>query len=58
MQQANYPDPSRSVAKYNASLGGQASLDAFLVEARKQSMTNWRQEYTGVAVATYLRQGY
>lgn len=53
-----YPDPTRSVATYNASLGGTASLDAFLTECRLQSKDNWRPAYTAAEVNRYIRQGF
>ncbi len=51
-------DPTRTLATYNASLGGTGTLQAFLNEARKQSKGNWRAEYTTAAVLQYIRAGY
>lgn len=53
-------DPTRTVASYHASIGGQESLEAFLAGAREQSKhnNNWRVEYTANAVNTYLREGF
>lgn len=53
-----YPDPSRSTASYNASVGGANSHDAFITEARKQSKANWRVQYTADAVNDYIRAGF
>jgi hypothetical protein len=53
-----YADPLRSVETYNASLGGSASLDAFMAEARQQSSTHWRPEIMAVAVNRYIRAGF
>jgi hypothetical protein len=57
-QQVEYVDPSRSPASYNALLGGTASLSAFMAQARQQSSTNWKPEYTAVHVNEYLRGGF
>jgi len=53
-----FADPNRTVETYNASLGGEATLDAFIAEVRKQSKTNWRKEYTAAAVNDYIREGF
>lgn len=53
-----YPDPTRTVASYNASLGGPAMLSSFLAEARLQSKDNWRAAYTAEAYNTYKRAGF
>lgn len=53
-----YPDPTRSIASYNASLGGASTLAAFLAEARLQSKDNWRPQYTAAAVNSYIRSGF
>jgi hypothetical protein len=55
---AGYLDPNRSVSTYNASLGGTASLAAFLTECRLQSKDNWRPAYTANAVNNYIRVGF
>ena len=57
-ENVQFVDPNRDVATYQASLGKQASLEAFIAEARKQSKTNWRPEYTAAAVNNYIRQGF
>jgi hypothetical protein len=53
-----YPDPSRTIATYMTSIGGSPTLDAFLTEARNQSKSNWRQQYTSAAVNAYIRDGF
>lgn len=53
-----YPDPTRTIATYNQSLGGAASHDAFMAEARKQSRANWRTQYTAAAAIAYIRAGF
>jgi hypothetical protein len=57
-QQAQYVDATRSVAGYNALIGGTASLAGFLSEARKQSAANWRPEYRATQVNGYIRDGF
>ena len=54
----SYPDPNRTIATYNASLGGGASLDAFMTQAGGQSRANWRPEYTAFSVNAYVRAGF
>lgn len=56
--QVNYPDPARTLGTYNAVLGGANSHDAFMAEARQQSRSNWRREYTANAVRAYIREGF
>jgi hypothetical protein len=53
-----YSEPSRSVAAYSATLGGPASLAAFLSEARSQSFMHWRPNYTATRVNRYIRRGF
>ncbi len=52
-----FEDPTRSIASYNASLGGAATFEAFIAEARKQSRDQWRLAYTADAVNDYIRAG-
>lgn len=54
----SFPDPSRNIASYAASIGLEPSLEAFLAEARKQSRNNWRPELTAAAVNRYIREGF
>lgn len=53
-----YADPNRTLESYNAALGGEASIDAFVAQARRQSKLNWRSEYTAAAFLAYLRAGF
>ena len=58
-EQLTYPDPDRSIARYNAEvLGGPADFEAFMDEARNQSKDNWRPEYTAEAVNRWIREGF
>jgi len=58
--QANrvFPDSTRSVGKYSASLGGAPNLAGFLREARKISRDNFRRQYTADALNNYMRTGF
>lgn len=53
-----FPDPDRTVAKYNESLGGEATFDGFAAQLRQQSRANWRDEYTARAIVAYFRDGF
>jgi len=60
---AGFPDPERDIESYMASIGNpqpgyQDSLEAFLLEARKQRRGNWRDDYTTGAVVDYIRGGF
>ncbi|HEV8292471.1 MAG TPA: right-handed parallel beta-helix repeat-containing protein, partial [Tepidisphaeraceae bacterium] len=56
--QVGYPDSTRTIATYNATLGGATTAAAFITEARKQSQINWRAGYTSSAIGDYFEQGY
>lgn len=56
--QRRYRDPNRTVGTYNRSLGGGATLESFIADARKQSRQNWRPQLTAAAVNDYMRQGF
>ena len=58
IDQSGYLDPNRSVGSYMASLGGGATLDAFLAAARDQSKSNWNPQYTADAVNAYIAAGF
>ena len=55
---AQFVDPDRTLATYNQTLGGAPTLEAFLAEARLQSKSNWRPEYTAQSIAEYIRAGF
>ena len=57
-QSVAFADPIRDVASYHASLGKEATMEAFLAEAALQSRHNWRPEYTAAAVIEYIREGF
>jgi hypothetical protein len=53
-----FKDPDRTLASYNASLGGEETFEAFATEIRRQSKTNWRKEYSAEAIIAYFRDGF
>lgn len=53
-----FPDATRSVGTYGASIGGPSTLEGFVTEARKQSRSFWRQSYTANSANTWIRAGY
>lgn len=53
-----YPDPDRSIASYNQVIGGAASDDEFIRQARLQSKDHWRLDYTVQAAIRYIREGF
>jgi hypothetical protein len=52
-----FVDARRDLATYNASLGGPASLEAFVREVHAQAQGHYRDAYTAQAVLRYLRAG-
>ncbi len=52
------PAPTRDLATYHASIGGAATLQAFMTEVRKQRKGAWKPEYTVEAALAYVRAGY
>jgi hypothetical protein len=54
----SYRDPTRSVATYNATLGGTAYTEDFLLAARMQAKFNWSEGYTAHAADAYLHDGF
>jgi hypothetical protein len=54
----DFPDPMRTIETYAASKGLDASLDAFLAEARQQRRGEWRDEFSAYSVINYIREGF
>ena len=54
----SYPDPERNLATYHGSIGKEATFDAYIAEARKQSRFKYRYEYTAEAPMLYIREGF
>jgi len=57
-EQVEFVDPDRSLATYNASLGGEESFEAFIYAAREQSRHNWNWEYHPVKILDYFNAGF
>jgi hypothetical protein len=53
-----FTSPTRQIASYMSSIGGQASVAAFLSGARLQSEQAWDSRYTADAVLAYMDQGF
>lgn len=53
-----WPDPDRTVGSYHATLGGTATLDAFLQVVRNRGVGEWLEDYTAKAVNDYIRAGF
>lgn len=53
-----YPDPGRTLADYNASLGGERSFEAFIEAARSRGLQEWDERYTAAAINEYIRAGF
>ncbi len=54
----NQSSPRNLRTYVSEKLGGNGGIDAFMNEAKKQSRSNWRTQYTAAAVNDYIRQGY
>ncbi|HEV2292307.1 MAG TPA: hypothetical protein VGR35_00530 [Tepidisphaeraceae bacterium] len=54
----DYADPARSLASYNASLGGSAAFDDFLTSAGSQDRLTLDERYTAAALINYIREGF
>ena len=57
-EQHSFPDPTRSIETYMASLGETATIDVFIAKARAQDRYNWDTRYTADAVNDYIRAGF
>jgi uncharacterized protein YjdB len=54
----DFPDPDRTSGEFNASLGGEATLEAFLATAREQRKGEWDTNYNWQGVWNYIREGF
>jgi hypothetical protein len=52
------PSHEVTVEAYMSSLGGVASVDSFMAEARKQSRASWRREFTAGAFNDWARGAF
>lgn len=54
----NYPDPDRTLADYNAHLGGPRSFEAFMDAVTNRPLQTWDQRYSAYAINNYIRAGF
>lgn len=53
-----YPDPDRTLADYNAHLGGSRSFEAFINVVTNRPLQTWDPKYTAYAINDYIRAGF
>jgi len=53
-----FPDPTRDIEGYQASIGQPASIDAFIVKCRDQDRFGWDPRYTAGAVNAWIKAGF
>ncbi|MGB7161260.1 MAG: fibronectin type III domain-containing protein, partial [Tepidisphaeraceae bacterium] len=58
MVEIPYADPGRSIATYNASIGGTAAFSTFISEAADQAQGSFDARYSAAAVINYVRKGF
>jgi nitrous oxidase accessory protein NosD len=58
LQMIDYVSPMRTMASYNASLGGRGKLKAWIFAIRNQSANSWDRRYTSAAAINYIREGF
>ena len=58
MAPIDFVDDSRSLAGYMASLGEEASLDAFYARCRAQERYSWDSRFTAAAANQWLKAGF
>ena len=54
----SYLDPARTLGKFHESLGLTADFGAYLTEARKQSIKNYKYAYIAEAPINFIREGF
>lgn len=58
MSDDSWTDPDRTVASYNASIGGTASTEEFINSARNRGVHEWPYELSAYAIIDYFREGF
>jgi len=53
-----YVAPTRSIASYNASVGGKHTFMAWINAIRSQSESGWNARYTAAPMLQYIRDGF
>ncbi len=57
-EEFEFPDATRSIETYQASLGATPTIDAFIVSCRAQDRFNWDENYTAKNVNRWIKAGY
>lgn len=57
-QEYSFPNPTRSIERYQASLGKTTTIDAFIKACRAQNRYNWDKKYTAEAVNSWIKAGF
>ncbi len=53
-----YKDPGRTLAEYNASLGGAESYDEFMTKVKTRPLQTWDVKYTAKSINQFIREGF
>lgn len=53
-----FPNPDRTLASYDTSIGGNGSIESFLAGARTLSPDNWNPQYFATTVNAYFVAGF
>jgi hypothetical protein len=54
----SFTDPTRSIETYQASIGGEDNIDAFIKACRDQGRYNWDENYTASKVGAWFKEGF
>jgi|GEM_PF-1140332 len=55
---AGYPEPGRTLADYNQSLGGKRDFDEFMNVVLNRELQQWNPVYSAYAINAYIRAGF
>ena len=53
-----YKDPGRTLADYNASLGGARDFDEFMNIVKSRPLHTWDDRYSAKSINAYIREGF
>ncbi len=53
-----FPDPTRDIEGYQAHLGQEAGIDAFILACRNQDRFDWDPQYTASSVNAWIKEGF
>jgi hypothetical protein len=57
-EQVTFPDPTRSIVTYMASIGETATVEAFVAKCRAMDRYNWDTRFTAAAVNKWIKGGF